>query len=157
MSFSLKTLFIAVTVAAILLAIFFALPAEISTFVCTLISVVAPAGFVSWIVYGRGYGRAFAIGCTAASAILLFSTSLGILLTMSLAGLGASEGSAMVPTIPVYQVQISPASEGKSGLGSVLMVLVESPFPLGFSLVLLSGGLSVLVRWLTLRQRCLLE
>jgi hypothetical protein len=151
MTFRLKTLFIAVTVAAILLAIFFALPLEISVLVCGMISVIAPAGFVSWIVYGRGYGRAFAIGCTAASAIMLFSMGLeALLLIQSIQTLAVAAG-----TVGDWSPfgAISRDDADNAGVFAILF----TPFPLGYSLVLLSGGLSVLVRWLTLRERCPLE
>ena len=152
MTFTLKTLFIAVTVAAILLAIFFALPLTISMFVCGAISVVAPPGFVSWIVYGRGYGRAFAIGCTAASAVMLFSMGLSTVLFIPwMSGADAIEGMF----VPVYS--LDPPVDPAQGPTVVSFAAMFTPYPLGFSLVLLSGGLSVLVRWLTLRQRCLLE
>lgn len=152
MRFRLKTLFIVVTVAALFSAIFFALPTTIGTFVCAIISVVAPPGFVSWIVYGRGYGRAFAIGCTAASAILLFSMGLGMFLFvpwMSTAGVYGVEGMFM----PLYSVD-PPVDTSDSP--TFMFATLFTPYPLGFGLVLLSGGLSALVRWLALRERCLL-
>ncbi|MEQ8791844.1 MAG: hypothetical protein RIC55_36645 [Pirellulaceae bacterium] len=148
MSFHLKTLFIAVTVTAILLGIFFALPLNISQFVCGAISVMAPAGFVAWIVYGRGYGRAFAIGCTSASAVLLFSLGLGTLLFVQTMQFGAA--SIGSPLVVIGEI---PDAEAAINRWAILF----TPYPLAFGLVVVSGGLSVLVRWLSLRQKCLLE
>lgn len=72
MRFTLKTLFVVVSVAAVLCCAFFALPGWLSLIVLgTLFSLVPPA-LIAGIVYGRGYGRAFSIGGISAGGCLPF-------------------------------------------------------------------------------------
>lgn len=72
MQFTLKTLFVALSVAAVLCCAFFALPGWLSLIVLgTLFSLIPPA-LIAGIVYGRGYGRAFSIGGISAGGCLPF-------------------------------------------------------------------------------------
>lgn len=72
MRFTLKTLFVVVSVAAVLCCAFFALPGWLSLIVLgTLFSLIPPA-MIAGIVYGRGYGRAFSIGGMSAGGCLPF-------------------------------------------------------------------------------------
>ena len=66
MRFSLKTLMAATTVTAVLCAVFFALPGWLALAIMGFFGAFAPPAVLAAIVYGRGYGRAFAIGCIAA-------------------------------------------------------------------------------------------
>ena len=66
MRFSLKTLMAATSVTAVLCALFFALPGWLAVLILGSIGVFTPPALIAGIVYGRGFGRAFSIGCITA-------------------------------------------------------------------------------------------
>ncbi len=70
MRFTLKTLFAAVSVSALVCCIFFALPGWLSLSILGMLWFLAPSMLIAGIVYGRGYGRAFSIGCVSAGGCL---------------------------------------------------------------------------------------
>jgi len=70
--FTLKTLFAAISVSALICCIFFALPGWLSAIVLGTLWFLAPPLLIAGIVYGRGYGRAFSIGCVSAGGCLPF-------------------------------------------------------------------------------------
>jgi hypothetical protein len=70
MRFTLKTLFATVSVSALICCIFFALPGWLSLSILGLLWFLAPPVLIAGIVYGRGYGRAFSIGCVSAGGCL---------------------------------------------------------------------------------------
>lgn len=70
MRFSLKTMMAAISVTAILCCVLFAFPGWLSVTVLGLFWSFTPPALIAGIVYGRGYGRAFSIGCLAAAGSL---------------------------------------------------------------------------------------
>jgi len=69
MRFTLKTLIAAISFAAVLCCIFFTLPAILVIPLLVLMWMMIPPALIAGIVYGRGYGRAFSIGCIACGGI----------------------------------------------------------------------------------------
>lgn len=82
MQFSLKTVLGVIAVAAVACAILFVLPNRLSYCALFFVTLVLPGGTLGLIVYGRGYARAFGIGC-AASPI---AWALGALVPLYLVG-----------------------------------------------------------------------
>ena len=70
MRFTLKTLFVAILVSALICCVLFALPARLTLIVLSSLFFLAPPILIAGIVYGRGYGRAFSIGCVSAGGCL---------------------------------------------------------------------------------------
>lgn len=83
MRFTLKTLFAAVFVSALICGIFFALPGWLSLCVLGLMWFLAPSVLIAGIVYGRGYGRAFSIGCVSAGGCLPLVYMYGVAIVAS--------------------------------------------------------------------------
>jgi hypothetical protein len=74
MQYSLKSLFLATAGVAVFFAVACTLPDLISITLMMYITLILPGATIAMIVYGRGYVRAFAIGCVASPvgpAILL--------------------------------------------------------------------------------------
>jgi hypothetical protein len=125
--FTLKTLLAAVSVAAVVCCVFFAMPFWLSLGILALFWFMAPAALIAGIVYGRGYGRAFSIGCVSAGGcvpIIYLYYAYAILLS-GLDSIDLSDG------------------EGAAG--------IKLAFAAFFILVGLSGLTSMGVRWLSLR------
>lgn len=70
MRFTLKTLLTTILVAAILCCVFFTLPALAAIAILGMLWLLAPPAIIAGIVYGRGYGRAFCIGCVSTGGII---------------------------------------------------------------------------------------
>jgi len=68
--FTLKTLFVAVSAAALICCVFFALPGWLAVAILAFLWFLAPPVLIAGIVYGRGYARAFFIGCVSAGGCL---------------------------------------------------------------------------------------
>jgi hypothetical protein len=131
MQFSLKTLMLVVLAAALICGIFFGLPVEISAIVLWVITALLPAIFIPWIVYGRGYGRAFAIGCTT-SGMCIPVINL-ILLTF------------ITDRNPIVVYMVSESAEGEWARQLL-------PFAIGYVWMACSGLISIAVRWLLLER-----
>lgn len=82
MRFSLRTLLVGVTLAAIYCGVLFGLPASIANVVLAVLSVVLPSFIVGGIVYSREAWRAFWIGCAAGGLPLGLYLNLGVVLPM---------------------------------------------------------------------------
>lgn len=130
MKFTLMSLLIAVTVMAAVCAVFFALPALIAVCVLALVWIVTPPAIVAGIVYGRGYGRAFAIGCVATGGCLPFAY-----LYFMFAGV-----------VSMVEELSSVATDSETVTSFKIMSAVA------FGLTLVSGLTSVMVRWLSNRM-----
>ncbi len=74
MRFTLRGLFIVVTLAAVLCAVLFALPSGISLIVLGLSTLSITPACIAGVVYGRGKIRAFAIGCLTTGWWISFAT-----------------------------------------------------------------------------------
>ena len=70
MRYSLRTLMYVMLWASVACCVFFALPTWLCAIILGFFMVAVPGAIVAWIVYGDGYGRAFAIGCATATGIL---------------------------------------------------------------------------------------
>jgi hypothetical protein len=128
MRFTLKTLMAATLVAAILCCIFFTLPGWLAIVVLGFFWMLAPPALIAGIVYGRGYGRAFSIGCVSAGGCMpvLWLYSLAIV----------ADGSGL---------SLSMDDESAAGM--------KIAFGLLFMLAGLSGLTSMIVRWASLRMQ----
>lgn len=74
MRYSLRGLFIVVTLAAVLCAVLFALPDGIGLIVLGLSTLSVTPACIAGVVYGRGKIRAFAIGCLTTGWWISFAT-----------------------------------------------------------------------------------
>ena len=125
MRFSLRALMMLTLLAAVVCGAFFALPGIWSVMVLGAVVTVLPGALVSGICFGRGYARAFAMGCLAVAwAPALYHLYMVVVL--------AAEGSDFM--------DIADGMEEATSLKIAYAVL--------FSLISLSGLLSVGVRWL---------
>jgi hypothetical protein len=125
MRFSLRALMMLVLLAALVCGAFFALPGIWSVMVLGALVTVAPGALVSGVCFGRGYARAFAIGCLAVAwAPSLYHLYIVVML--------AAQGSDFM--------DIADNWEEATALKIAYAVL--------FTLITLSGLLSVGVRWL---------
>lgn len=70
MRFTMKTMMVATIVASVICAIFFALPGWLSVCMIGLFWLFAPPVLIAGLVYGRGYGRAFCVGCVSTGGCL---------------------------------------------------------------------------------------
>ena len=121
MRFSLRTLFLIVSVLGVYLAVVFALPPIVSGVCLTLVTFIGIPVVVTGVVYDCGYSRTFWIGCATSAIIpllMLLYLSFGVFL-------------------PIY----SDADGGEDRTASLI-------FTLGHGLVGLSGGVAVAARWL---------
>ena len=124
--FSMRTMMWTVTAAAVVCAVFFALPVVISMFILTGILLLLPPILIAGIVYGRGYGRAFCIGvvCT---------------------------GGAM-PIIMLYAgIAIMQIFGEISTFGADESLAVKIYFAVGYAFMAISGFLAVATRWVCVR------
>jgi len=128
MRFTLKTLFAVVSVAALICCVFFALPGWLSLTVLGLLAFLAPPVFIAGIVYGRGYGRAFCIGCVCAGG--------GLPLIYEYAGMCGLE---------IVLVDFEATDNDR-------VLSMQIAFGVVSVLIGLSGLAAVGVRWLCLRQ-----
>ena len=128
MQFTLKTLMAAVLVTALLCGVFFALPGWLSVLVLLFFWAMAPPALITGIVYGRGYGRAFSIGCVSTGGC--------------------------VPLIWIYgsMIAVSLLGEGSIDLDDETTATAKIAFGVLFVLVGLSGLIGMAVRWLSLRM-----
>ena len=76
MQFSLRALFLVVSLSAVFCGILFALPVALSLIVLTLLSFLLPPLVVGGIVYGRDGVRAFWIGCAVSGFVSTFVASI---------------------------------------------------------------------------------
>lgn len=128
MRFTLKTMMVAVLVAALLCCIFFTLPGPLAIAVLGFFWLFAPPALIAGIVYGRGYGRAFSIGCVSAGGCMpLFWMYLWIIVAFGGGDLAVSLDEESAAGI-------------KIGLGILFMFAG------------LSGLASMTVRWLSLKM-----
>ncbi|MDP6556227.1 MAG: hypothetical protein QGG71_16280 [Pirellulaceae bacterium] len=128
MRFSLKTMLTTISVAAVFCCIFFTLPSIVAIPLLGLIWMLAPPALIAGIVYGRGYGRAFSIGCVATGGVLPI---IWLYSTMAFAGAFADLTSLTVDKETAIYVKLS--------------------FGATFVLMGMSGLTSMAVRWLSLR------
>jgi hypothetical protein len=125
MRFSLRALMMLTLLAAVVCGAFFALPGIWSVMVLGAVVTVLPGALISGVCFGRGYARAFSIGCLAVAwAPALYHLYIVVML--------AAEGSDFV--------DIAENMEEARALKIAYAVV--------FSLISLSGLLSVGVRWL---------
>jgi hypothetical protein len=73
MQFRLKSLFALVFFVAVACGVLVALPDWLSCIVLGVVALVSPAAIVAGIVYGRGWRRAFAVGCLASGGWALWA------------------------------------------------------------------------------------
>lgn len=130
MRFSLWNLFVFISAAAVYLAVAFTAPVMVSVFAQVLLSLLLVPVAVTGIVYDRGYGRTFWIGCVGFAAVpylmaLSSSFTFGMLLTLEdLADATDEDSRSFVVVFAVFH-----------------------------TLTLVSGILAVLTRWLIERRR----
>jgi len=127
--FTLKTLFVAIFVSALICCVFFALPARLTLIVLSSLFFLAPPILIAGIVYGRGYGRAFSVGCVSAGGCLPF-----------------------VYLYYVYGLAMM-FSDGDwlSEVDNDTMLTIKVYFAVATVLIGLSGLAAMSVRWLSLR------
>lgn len=128
MRFTLKTLFVAIFVSALICCVFFALPGWLSVAVLGFLWLLAPPVLVAGIVYGHGYGRAFFIGCVSAGGCL--------------------------PMIYLYGYAFLLNDwDWFEGTDNESVLTVKIAVAVFFALVGLSGLAAMSVRWLSLRLK----
>ncbi len=127
MRFTLKALMAAVVVSALLCCVFFTLPAWLGLTLLAIFWLMAPAALIAGIVYGRGYGRAFSIGCVSTGGCIPF---LWLYLAMT---------------------AIALLDSGEITLDEESAVPMKIGFGALFVLAGISGLVSMAVRWLSLR------
>lgn len=126
MRFSLKTLLATVCVTSVVCGIFFALPYWASLCILVLFWFLVPPTLIAGIVYGRGYGRAFCIGCISTGGC--------------------------VPLLYMYMVAIMFSGlDVLDELDAESAAGIKIAFAAATILVGISGFASVCVRWLSLR------
>ena len=129
MRFTLKTLLMTFSVAAVLCCIFFTLPPILAIPLLGLVWLLVPPALIAGIVYGRGYGRAFSIGCMATGGIF--------------------------PVMWLYACVAFVSALGNVNeliADSTTSVYVKLTFGATCLLMGLSGLTSMTVRWLSLRM-----
>src|SRR4051794_1674131 len=77
MRFSLKLIFIVVTIVALACGAMFSFPPRLSLLTLMALTAMMHAGCIAWIIWGRCYQRAFAIG---------FTTSIFAAMTLNIYG-----------------------------------------------------------------------
>lgn len=133
MRFTLKTLMAAVTVTAVMCCIFFALPGFLAVPILGVFWLLTPPALIAGLVYGRGYGRAFAIGCISAGGCMPL---LWLYSSFSVAGLAAAEFDDMSAIV---------ADDGTTKAVRIACGVI-------FVVVGISGLTSMGVRWLSLKM-----
>ena len=128
MRFTLKTMMAAMLVAAVLCCVFFSLPGWLAIAVLGFFWLLAPPALIAGIVYGRGYGRAFSIGCVSAGGCMPFLWMYSVIIV----GIGGAD------------LGVSLNDESAAG--------IKIAFGLLFVLAGLSGLTSMGVRWMSLRM-----
>jgi len=128
--FSLKTLLTTISVAAVLCCIFFTLPAIAAFAVLGLVWLLAPPALIAGIVYGRGYGRAFSIGCVSTGG---FMPIIWLYSSMMFAGVFTDLSSLDFDGETAIRIKL--------GAGAT------------FALIGFSGLTSMVVRWFSLRMQ----
>lgn len=127
MRYSIKSLLLVTFFVSLACCVLFALPELVRTIILCMVMFLAPAAMIAWIVYGDGYGRAFAIGCT---------TSMGLLFS-----------AFMVPEIAGHGV-LESFTYGMGGEGEAFKIV----FVVVCTLIMLSGGTSMVVRRILIRN-----
>lgn len=130
MRFTLKTMLAAVSAAALVCTVFFALPGMISLIVLGVFWMLLPAALVAGIVYGRGYGRAFSIGAVVTGGCM---PMLWLYAMFS--------GFAIISDIDF------------ADSGGEEVVILQIYFAVIFGCIAASGLVSMAVRWWSLRQQ----
>ena len=125
MQFRLRTLFGCITALGVYFAVVFALPFAASYVCLMLMSFFMIPVMVTGVVYERGYARTFWIGCAASGVIPLLA-----MLYFSAAGL--------------YLLYDANGDDESRAISILLAV--------SHALVLLSGGVAVVSRWLIERN-----
>ncbi len=79
MQFSLRALFVALTLAAVYCGVLFGLPTSIGNRFVSLFSIFLPAVIIGGVVYSRETWRAFWIGCAVGGVPLFLYASSGVI------------------------------------------------------------------------------
>jgi hypothetical protein len=115
--FSLKTLLATVSVAAVVCCVFFALPYWLSFIILGLFWFLVPPALIAAIVYCRGYGRAFAIGCVSAGGCLPIVYLYLLVSLFSSIDLPTDDNGAMVVKIALAAFSVVVGLSGLTGVG----------------------------------------
>lgn len=124
MRFSLRTLFLIVSVLGVYLATAFATPPIVSAVGLTLVTYAMPPVVVTGVVYDRGYAHTFWIGCASAGTLpyliaVYYGFGAGVMVLTEWGDIDSSDGRILTIAVTVCH-----------------------------SLVFFSGGIAMVTRWL---------
>jgi len=130
LQFSLRTVLVVMTFAALVLGAVFAMPIGVFSYILLVSHVPVVTVFVVCAVYGRGYFRTFAIGAGLPAGLVLFSPYL----------------------IQFVYYGFDDFIDESSGSTTARLVFVGY-LVVGVLLCVVNGGLAMVVRWLVEKDR----